>query len=320
MVALFTSLPPAMSRQDANGREIGSTYQSACISSWQKLGFKIHSVNSRAELETMPKRPLSVHFHACDTDARFRTGRPHIYFHDLIRNALRAESDQIVITNADILLEPAFELKSLVAKLRPGRALIANRTDISDIGSRRGTRYVDGYDFFAVHRRDLSLVEDASLIFGAPWWDHFLPTYLCSKGIELQRVNERFAYHLLHGNRWSSDLWQKVGLTYAEFWRQKIRTEAPPADNISWASLRARMEKALNPDAPPLRQQARWLRKGKWRRKMNQPALHVLAKAAVASINAAPSLAKSPLPEPLQFLGRRNDGQLARPDPLPYRQ
>src|ERR1700730_10574743 len=48
-IPLITSIPPAISRLDAKGVEIGEAYQLACIESWKRAGFEPVSVNSKDE-------------------------------------------------------------------------------------------------------------------------------------------------------------------------------------------------------------------------------------------------------------------------------
>ena len=85
-VFLVTSIPPKIVRHDKWGHEIGGEYQQACVASWLHAGFTPVSINSIAE----PRPSLEgVRYVTVRRDARRITGKPLIYFDDLLAEASR---------------------------------------------------------------------------------------------------------------------------------------------------------------------------------------------------------------------------------------
>ena len=189
---------------DAAGREVGPEYQQVCIASWHTAGFEPISVNSAHE-----PAPVGVVSKRVSRDASQVTGRPHIFIADMLDCGVEASAGGVfAIANADLVLSP--DLGSLVAALRPGEIIISRRIDINDVGSRTGPANLYGFDFFAAHSEDVVTLPDIGLIFGAPWWDHWLPILMRMHGCRLVQI-EPAVYHLVHNQAWSWDTWQILG-------------------------------------------------------------------------------------------------------------
>ncbi len=57
-------------------------------------------------------------------------------------------------------------------------------------------------------------ISDIGLIFGAPWWDHWLPIIAREAGMRLQQTGPQID-HLNHEDRWDWKLWHDLGWQYA---------------------------------------------------------------------------------------------------------
>lgn len=203
---LITSLPPRMSRVAADEKDIGAAYQRACIESWRAASFDPVSVNSSDEDYPHAMRMAKVHRNASAV-----TGRPHVYFQDMLSiAAAQAQGKPFCITNADILMLPGSDLAERVMSLRPGEILFSRRTDIEQVGSTSGVPYDKGFDFFAMHPDDLSGVS-TQMIFGAPWWDHFLPLLMYLRGCKIHQADPKKILHLDHTERWNWSVWEMLG-------------------------------------------------------------------------------------------------------------
>jgi hypothetical protein len=210
-IHLITSIPPRISRVEHN-KDVGTDYQIQCVHSWQESGFAPISVNSAVETVNQLS---GVKFVTIPRDASSIAGKPLVFFHDMIRTSLELRNGPVVIANADILIDPSLDVCSWVRSIKPGEALLAKRIDVATRDSRSGSPYRWGFDFFAVHTSDLQRLPDFSLIFGAPWWDYFLPTVLSATGTKVHLLRQPFAYHLIHEDRFSRQLWTKMGVSYA---------------------------------------------------------------------------------------------------------
>jgi hypothetical protein len=205
-IPLITSIPPRMSRLNAKGDQIGEAYQLACIASWKRAGFEPVSVNWKNESFKHELRMIPVNRSASEI-----TGRPHVFFADLLAAAsIEARGRPFAIMNADLVLTPTTALAARVAQLRPGELIFTRRIDIDQPGQTDGMTWRYGYDFFASHADDTSGLSDVGMVFGAPWWDHLFPLLMLMRGCRIYQI-EPTVLHLKHTERWNWPMWEELG-------------------------------------------------------------------------------------------------------------
>lgn len=210
-VPLVTSIPPRMKRS-LDGREIGPDYLGMCIASWQACGLHPVSVNSAKETPHGAAWSRNVEIVEMPVDAERDAQRPLVFFSDFLEAAGKVATGGVVaITNADVLLRSRAVVEQLCERVTPTRAVVARRVDVENPIDAEGTPYYGGFDFFAVHASQLAKIADIGLIFGAPWWDYYLPIALLAQGVEVELTGQAFAYHLQHTERWNAELWQAMG-------------------------------------------------------------------------------------------------------------
>ena len=83
------------------------------------------------------------------------------------------------------------------------------------MNSLEGEAYASGFDLFAISGSDAARLADTQLIFGAPWWDHYLPLRMYMKGGALHLL-EPAVWHLTHDERWNWPLWTRLGQTFVD--------------------------------------------------------------------------------------------------------
>jgi hypothetical protein len=205
-IPLFTSIPAKISRLNRKGEEIGETYQRMCIESWKRAGFEPISVNSISEACSSSIRVISV-----SRDASAITGRPHVFLTDLLAVAsIEARGRPFVLMNADLLIPPTTALVAKVAQLRAGEFIFSRRIDVDQLGQMDGVPFYYGYDFFAGHADDISGLPDSGMVFGVPWWDHFLPLMMFMQGCHICQT-EPVVLHLDHTGRWNEAIFEIFG-------------------------------------------------------------------------------------------------------------
>jgi len=201
-VPIFTSIPPRHSRLDAQGREIGDAHLRRCIASWHACGFEPVTVNSEAE----QLHPLVEAMDLCTIrvprDAASLTGRPHLYMTDLLHAAINGGDGRFYLVNADIELEMTAQTMTRTHALGPLDALLVRRTDYSDEQPGTSGVYTGGIDFFAGGAACLADIDFGALVFGMPWWDHFLPIAMLGRGARPVASDGITAWHYVHGGRW----------------------------------------------------------------------------------------------------------------------
>lgn len=212
-VPLFTSIPPSMSRKDEGGREIGPAYQEACIRSWIAAGFNPYSVNGPGDVVPFPDL---VEVIRVPRTAKEMHGKSVVFIADMFAAANAVSTGPALITNADILLRPTFDLAGLAATLPEDGAAIAHRIDVARVDSTTGTPEYAGFDVFIAHTSRLARLPEGGFAIGIPWWDYFVPMALRAGGVDVHLLAEPAAYHLMHDLNWDEGRWIGGGVRYAQ--------------------------------------------------------------------------------------------------------
>lgn len=208
---IVTSIPPVFSRRDARGNEIGDDYLARCVQSWRDCGFDPVTVNSVNE----PLHPLiadlGVEVVRVPRDASAITGRPHVLLQDLLDAARRVSAERVLIVNADIELEMTQDAQKRLARLEPMEAVAVRRRDHSGEKRLDTLPYDCGIDLLGVGRDVHDDLDAGELIFGMPWWDHFVPMMLLWRGAEVVPGTGINVWHLDHDGRWNKNQYVRSG-------------------------------------------------------------------------------------------------------------
>lgn len=214
---IFTSLPPGMNRFDKAGENIGREHFRACLKSWHDHGLDIISINSKHESRGETEAEFPVTRIAIERDAKDICGKPLIYFSDFIKTIHANASGPVVITNADIELDLTNADLKRIAKLERGTFICERRLDYEYEKSDHLQPYIGGFDFFVIHADDLLLLADSGLVFGMPWWDHFIPVILLAHNLSQIRLEDAsHIYHREHHERWDMNKFFQFGYVYRD--------------------------------------------------------------------------------------------------------
>lgn len=232
-IPLYTSLPPRMTRRDADGTDISDAYARACVDSWIGSGFHPVTVNSRAEDPPGLAAQVAIEQRLLDRDARALYGRPFPYLSDLLAQMRRHAPGVVALTNADILLRLSPQSQRRIRELRPGQCVICSRMDVDSPEATQGCVYSGGFDFFAFRTEDLAGVETGDLALGVPWWDYFLPLWFYLSGMDRLKIDGASVLHLLHEERWDKAMWFSAGTLFLPMLRAQFESQAPASPRIA---------------------------------------------------------------------------------------
>ncbi|SLN09754.1 hypothetical protein ROG8370_00078 [Roseovarius gaetbuli] len=208
---IVTSIPPFFSRKDAMGQEIGDAHLSACIKSWRACGFEPVTVNAETEALHPLIKEHDVRVVRVTRDASEFTGRPHVFMNDLLNAALSLQSERIFIINADIELEMDETAKQRLANLGPTQAIGVRRRDYHGDNTKADAPYDGGIDLLGAGREALANIDCGQLIYGMPWWDHYLPLMLFWQNCEFLPGTGIKIWHLAHDGRWNKKQYIRSG-------------------------------------------------------------------------------------------------------------
>lgn len=218
-MTLYTSLPPRLKRT-AKGRELGTTYQKACIDSWRTAGFDVVSLNTAAEIEALSSSGLDIGFHEVEH------APPHIG--EMLNVAREGASDVAGIINADcMLLAPDGIVASMIEAARDGLVMV-ERMNLDPENLSVTGESCKGFDFFLFGKETLNHSNfDDEIAMGTPWWDYWFPLSHQQAGKKLYLVAAPVLLHLDHIQNWN----------YETYTLQRRRCHAGLSSNKS-ASVR----------------------------------------------------------------------------------
>jgi hypothetical protein len=156
-------------------------------------------------------------------DASAVTGRPNVLLADLLAVASKeAKGGAVVLMNADLLIRPGTSLAAVVLELRPGEFIFSRRINIQRPDQANGIPGRFGYDFFAGHAEDIGGCPDGGMVFGAPWWDHYLPLMMFAQGCGIYQT-EPAVLHLEHELRLRG--WEELGERFVTQTQARVANE-----------------------------------------------------------------------------------------------
>ena len=181
--------------------------QKAAVVSWRRLGFDVVSLNAVDEIGHLHSEFQGVTFHVAHRDARRVLGRPLVYLDDMLA-ILAADPGRVVgIINSDIVFSNEAGDAIKEALLLANEAfLFGHRTDVECLDHPSGSRsgiYLFGYDWFLMRSDCVPRVAGGGMVFGAPWWDIWLPLRAKSLNFDIINMRRPIALHEIHSMRWN---------------------------------------------------------------------------------------------------------------------
>jgi len=220
---LITSIPAKVSRPLPDGTEVGDTWTELCIAKWHQAGFKVHSLNSPAEIDAIQARFPHVTFHPAKRDARAEMGKPLVYLRDMLEVVAAQDGDYVAVTNADVLL--LLDDFASLGALRPDGMAYSTRVDVDDFNMSNPVVH-GGVDFVLFHKSWVAETECPDFVFGTPWWDYWLPMATMGTGRTVTRLEKSgvpIIAHLRHAERWD---YTQFAANYHVFMRSLAKLDA----------------------------------------------------------------------------------------------
>jgi tetratricopeptide (TPR) repeat protein len=193
--------------------------QRAAVASWRRLGFDVASLNAPDEIDRLRDQFEGVAFHPATSDARAQFGRPLVYVDDMLAIRAKASGGVGGLINSDIVLtHDADAVVSETLKLAKNAFIFGQRVEVDRLEDGAGSApklYLFGYDWFLFPTDQAGDLAGAGMVFGAPWWDLWLPLRAKSIGMDIVNVRRPVALHESHPTRWNSDDSDRMGLVLA---------------------------------------------------------------------------------------------------------
>lgn len=182
--------------------------QQLCVQSWIAHGLKVYSFNSHAEAEALQPLYPDITFVPTYRTLEHRLGRPYVQVNALLDFAKEQEDEHILLINSDIYLYEAAESLRKGFMLTELGIVYAHRRDFKDEAEiPNGKPMTSGMDIFFVNKRHLHIYPQTMFCIGQTHWDYWIPYEAKKAGLQVMHLNESFAFHKEHPQRWSVESW-----------------------------------------------------------------------------------------------------------------
>lgn len=178
--------------------------QQAAVKSWQRLGFKVISVNVVSELAMLIPLFDGVEFISASEKPR-RTAL--IEINELMKNLRHYSSVIYGIVNSDVIFHANTDFTSFLKNKCTDNALVyGSRIEVDSITACCGTPYPRlGYDYFFFQRQALQAKLYGDFALGDPMWDYWFPVSLALNGSKLRYMAIPVGYHPKHEQHWRDE-------------------------------------------------------------------------------------------------------------------
>lgn len=190
--------------------------QRSAIDSWLKLGFKVISLNSAAEASIVAQNFPDIPLIIVNGTAEATTGKPYIFFDDVMSTLSAEQATVCGIVNSDILLMADVGFADFIAETVDNGLLFGSRLDVDSLADLDGEKFIYGFDFFFFNKDVLKLFPESGFCLGVPWWDYWAPFVPLAKGVPCKELISPVAFHLKHETKWAGELYCDYGKMFAD--------------------------------------------------------------------------------------------------------
>lgn len=190
--------------------------QKAAVASWFVCGFRVVSLNVAAEIAILESEFPDVEFVPVTRDGSKATGKPLIYFDDILGFFRTLGEGTFGIINSDIYLIPDRECISLIMREARDSMVYGSRVDVKSLQQLMGPVYTAGFDFFFFDKSVLGCYPASNFMLGMPWWDYWAPIMPHFDGRRIKLLDAPFAYHVEHEKNYSDAGFERFGQEFSE--------------------------------------------------------------------------------------------------------
>jgi ADP-heptose:LPS heptosyltransferase len=191
--------------------------QAEAISSWLKLGLNVISVNTREEIDLLQRSFPGVSFAQITRNALSLTGKPYVFFDDILKILAATASNICGIINSDIILTANNAIYNFLNSNARQSFIYGSRVDVTSLEALNGKPYAHGFDYFFFDKSIIKFYPKSDYCLGAPWWDYWAPLIPIINGIPVKKLISPIAVHVKHTIQWSNDCHNYFGQRLANF-------------------------------------------------------------------------------------------------------
>ncbi|OKY76266.1 MAG: hypothetical protein BM485_03160 [Desulfobulbaceae bacterium DB1] len=183
--------------------------QQLAVHSWLRAGFIPYSLNIGEEIRLLEDSFRDVRFlevHDEQTTIAY-LGKAFVNIDAFFAHILRhGENEVCGIVNADIIIDPPFDLHDILIKEAAGGLVFGNRIDIHAPEERNGELFGLGFDYFFLDSNLAACYPASKFSMGKPFWDYWLPIVPLRKKLgQVKWLRTPIAFHQNHPTCWNRE-------------------------------------------------------------------------------------------------------------------
>lgn len=225
--------------------------QQEAITSWQRLGFAVISLNLTGESEEIRNLFPGVSFVTVNRPPAEKTGL-RIYLREIFAGIQQLPGLIFGIVNSDIVFMAKESFHEFIVHSVGDGMIFGSRLDMEGEGGCVLHGNPPGFDYFFFNRNILSVYPDTGFCLGMPVWDYWFPLMPLLAGCSVTKLESPVAYHRVHpafwGDRENDIYWSELQSSLATFpvVRPLVYRGAPHCEPLSRPENFAQLQQILN--------------------------------------------------------------------------
>jgi hypothetical protein len=175
------------------------------VDTWLKSGFHVISINSSDEFPIIKDNFSSIDVHDAGVVESEFTDRSLVGINHTFEILKNYPHPFVGLINSDIQFRNGKALYDTLSTEARESMIVGSRTDVEDYNQEVGDIYELGFDYFVLDRKLLDIFPPSPFLFGAPWWDLWMPSVAAFKGVTLKKILDPVAIHKKHYSVWEND-------------------------------------------------------------------------------------------------------------------
>lgn len=189
---------------------INNDCQKIATDSWLSNGIEVYSFNCENESEALKSLYPDVKFVTTPRTMEHHFGKPYVSINGVMDWCKKQNEDNFCLINSDIELSIDKNLIDKIEKELPNKVLIANRWDYN-IDKEKATLFTAGIDISFINKKHFSIYPQSIYCFGQCHWDYWIPYRAIMAGVNVEFLDNKFAFHKKHKAQYNYDHWLKTG-------------------------------------------------------------------------------------------------------------
>lgn len=221
---------------------INFVYQKIAVQSWINAGMEVVSVNKESEIEVLKEHFENVTFKLPIETMEAEYGKPYVSLDSVFSVMEEMEEEKYLLINSDIeiIIDPKHF--QTINRMIDSSIVVMNRNNYNK-NKEDAVRYKHGIDLFFINKKYLSIYPESRFALGQCHFDYWIPLRALRKGIEVNIVSNKIAFHKDHKAQYSHENWIKTGQHLIDIEKLGFgRNNAPGATQMIYQYIYSNMK------------------------------------------------------------------------------